>query len=230
MAIKDKLRILSTSGEPFTCRVEAAQLLAAELEKYRGHKTAIVGIPRGGVVIACEMAKILSADMDMILAHKLGAPYNSELAVGAVCEDGTHFVNESIAKHVGADEKYINQEKAVQLKEIARRVGLYRGILPKMPLAGRIVIATDDGVATGATMQAALWAIRKESPAAIILAVPVGPPDTIQRLAMDADETVCLKTPFDFMALGRFYLEFEQVEDEMMMAILEEESRRRNAQ
>jgi predicted phosphoribosyltransferase len=230
MVIKDRLRILSTSGEPFAGRAEAARILAAELEKYRGHKTAVVGIPRGGVVIACEMAKCLSADMDMILAHKLGAPYNSELAVGAVCEDGTHFVNESIASHVGADEKYITREKAVQLKEIARRIALYRGVLPKLPLEGKIVIATDDGVATGATMQAALWAIRKEKPAALILAVPVGPPDTIQRLSKDADVTVCLKTPYDFQALGRFYLEFNQVEDESMMALLEEESRRRNAQ
>jgi putative phosphoribosyl transferase len=230
MAIKDRLRILSTSGEPFTDRVEAARILAAELEPYRGRKTAVVGIPRGGVIIACEMAKILSADMDMILSHKLGAPYNSELAVGAVCEDGTHFVNESIASHVGADEKYIKQEKAVQLKEIARRIGLYRGVLSKLPLSGRIVIATDDGVATGATMQAALWAIRKENPAALILAVPVGPPDTIQRLSKDADETVCLKTPYDFMALGRFYREFNQVEDEIMMAILEDQSRRRTEQ
>jgi predicted phosphoribosyltransferase len=228
MELKDKLRVLSTGGEPFWDRVEAAQLLAAELNKYRDRKTVVVGIPRGGVIIACEIAKILSADMDMILTHKLGAPFNSELAVGAVCEDGTHFVNESIASHVGADDKYIKREKAVQLKDIVRRIKLYRGVLSRLPLAGRIVIATDDGVATGATMQAALWAIRKEKPAALILAVPVGPPDTIQRLSKDADETVCLKTPSDFQSLGRFYAEFNQVEDETLLEILEEESRRRN--
>jgi predicted phosphoribosyltransferase len=223
------LRIISKNGEPFRDRIEAGRLLAAELVEYRGKKAAILGIPRGGVIIADEIARELSADMDIVLTHKLGAPYNNELAVGAVCEDGTHFVNESIASYVGADKRYIVQEKERQLKEINRKVGLYRPVLAKLPLEGRIVIATDDGVATGATMQAALWAIRKENPAKIVLAVPVGPPDSISRLSGDADETVCLETPYDFQALGRFYLDFPQVEDEQLLQILEEENKRRIA-
>ena len=222
------VRVISTSGEPFRDRVEAGKLLAAELMEYRGKKAAILGIPRGGVIIAYEMARELLADMDIVLTHKLGAPYNSELAVGAVCEDGTHFVNESIAGYVGADKRYIVAEKEHQLKEISRKVGLYRPALAKLPLAGRIVIATDDGVATGATMQAALWAIRKEKPAKIVLAIPVGPPDSINRLIADADETVCLKTPYDFQALGRFYLDFPQVDDEQLLQILEAEGKRRS--
>lgn len=224
------VRIVSKSGEPFTDRVEAGRLLAAELEEYRGKRAAILGIPRGGVIIANEIAGELSADMDIVLTHKLGAPYNSELAIGAICEDGTHFVNEPVANYVGADDKYISQEKARQLKEINRKVSLYRPVLVKLPLEGRIVIATDDGVATGATMQAAIWAIRKENPAKVVLAVPVGPQDSIMKLSGDADETVCMRTPFDFQALGRFYLEFPQVEDEQLLAILDAESKRRTAQ
>ena len=222
-----KVRILSQSSEPFRNRFEAGKLLAAELMEYRGKKAAILGIPRGGIIIANEIAKELSADMDIVLTHKLGAPYNSELAVGAVCEDGTHFVNESIAGYVGADKRYIAMEKERQLKEIGRKVNLYRPVLAKLHLEGRIVIATDDGVATGATMQAALWAIRKENPAKLVLVIPVGPPDSVNRLSADADETICLKSPYDFQALGRFYIDFPQVEDEELLQILEEESKRR---
>jgi predicted phosphoribosyltransferase len=225
-----KVRILSKSGEPFRDRIEAGRLLAAELKEYSGKKAVVLGIPRGGVIIAEQIAKEISADMDIVLTHKLGAPYNCELAVGAVCEDGTHFVNESIAGYVGADRKYIEQEKKHQINEISRKVGLYRPVLARMPLKDRIVIITDDGVATGATMQAAIWAIRKEEPAKIVLAVPVGPPDSIKRLSGDADQTVCLKTPYDFQALGRFYIDFPQVEDEELLAILKEESKRRTAQ
>jgi predicted phosphoribosyltransferase len=146
-----------------------------------------------------------------------------------VCEDGTHFVNQSIAGYTGANSNYINREKAVQLQEIIRRVNLYRPVLAKLKVENRVVIAVDDGVATGATMQAALWAIRKENPAKLILAIPVGPPDTVQTLAQDADETVCLKAPYDFMALGRFYKEFPQVEDDLLIKILEEQNKRRRS-
>jgi putative phosphoribosyl transferase len=225
-----KLRILSNSGEPFETRVEAAGLLAAQLEEYRGGKTAVLGIPRGGIIIADEISRRLDADMDIILTHKLGAPYNSELAVGAVCEDGTHFVNQSIAGYVGANSNYINREKAAQLREITHRVNLYRPVLAKLKVENRVVITVDDGVATGATMQAALWAIRKENPVKLILAIPVGPPDTVQTLAQDADETVCLRAPYDFMALGRFYKEFPQVEDDLLIKILGEQNKRRRSQ
>ena len=228
-AQQHKLRIISKSSEAFSDRIEAGRLLADQLGEYHGRESAVLGIPRGGVIIAAELANRLSADMDIVLTHKLGAPYNRELAIGAVCEDGTHFVNDSIAGYVGADEKYITQEKSRQLEEITRKVELYRPVLSKLPLEGRIVIVTDDGVATGATMQAALWAVRKEKPVKIVLAVPVGPPDTIKKLSADADETVCLRTPSDFQALGRFYIEFPQVEDDQLIKILEEESKSRTS-
>lgn len=222
------LRIISDSSEPFRDRTEAGRLLASELEKSKSNKTVVLGIPRGGVIGANEIALELEAQMDVVLTHKLGAPENMELAIGSVSEDGFLFVNKRIAKYAGADDRYIEKEKAHRLREIEHKVELYRAVLPKISLKGKIVIITDDGVATGATMQAALWAVRQEDPEKIVLALPVGPEDTIAKLSEDADETVCLRTPPYFEALSRFYLEFDQVEDRQLMQILEEVSERRN--
>ena len=223
-----RLRIISDSSESFSNRVEAGKLLARELEKFRYKNVVVLGIPRGGVIVASEIARAFGAGLDIALAHKLGVPGNRELAVGAICEDGMLFVNKTVASHVGADDRYIEHEKTCQLQEISHKVQLYRSILPKLSLEGRIVIITDDGVATGATMQAALWAIRQEKPKKLVLALPVGPQDTVTKLSEDADETICLTTPPFFEALGRFYREFGQVEDEQVLQILEQESKRRN--
>lgn len=221
------VRIISDSGEPFADREEAGRELGRHLDKFGDRRAVVLGIPRGGVVIANEIAARLRADLDVILSHKLGAPHNPELAIGAVFEDGTHFVNRMPASYAGADESYIRREKASQLARLTQKAHEYRRVLPKMPLAGRVVIVTDDGVATGASMQAALWAIRDQNPDKIVLALPVGPEDTVRSLAETADETVCLKAPPDFMALSRFYLHFGQVEDEQVLEILESESARR---
>ena len=220
------LQIISKSSEPFGNRAEAGRLLACELHKYRDVKAIVLGIPRGGVIIANQIAKSLGVDLDVVLSHKLGAPANPELAIGAVCEDGTVFVDERLAQYVDADADYIEHEKERQLNEIARRVELYRQILGKIDLDGRVVIITDDGVATGATMQAALWAVRQEKPETIILALPVGSEDTVRRLSQAADETVCLKTPSSFDALRRFYMNFSQVEDTQLLEILKEQHKR----
>jgi len=232
------LKIISNSGKPFSGRKEAGRLLAQQLQEYRratagsaltsGQKAVVLGIPRGGVVIAQQIAVELEADLDLVLAHKLGAPGNPELAIGAVCEDGKLFVDETISTYVGADEEYIEGEKAQQLKEMLRRVELYRKVLAKLSLEARIAIITDDGVATGATMQAALWAVRQENPKKIIAALPVGPVDTIKKLSEDADETICLQTPPFFSALSQFYSQFTQVEDEQLLEILAAESKRRS--
>lgn len=152
---------------------------------------------------------------------------NPELAVGAVCEDGTMFVDQMIADSTNADREYLKREKQFQLARMEQRVRTYRHILAKADLNDRIVIVTDDGVATGATMQAALWAIRQEKPQRLIGALPVGPADTIDKLCKDCDELVCLRTPPYFMALGRFYMNFRQVEDEVILDILKEEQQRR---
>ncbi|HBG27943.1 MAG: hypothetical protein A2Y10_18280 [Planctomycetes bacterium GWF2_41_51] len=222
-----KLQIISESSEPFQNRIEAGKLLLNYLEKFKTDKTVVLGIPRGGVIIANEIAVGLKAAMDIVLTHKIGAPGNKELAVGAISENGSLFVNESIADYVGADQPYIEREKKYQLQEIESKVQLYREILPKLELKEKIVIITDDGVATGATMQAALWAIRQKKPEKLILALPVGPEDAITKLSKDADDTICLKTPQYFEALNRFYIEFNQVEDEHLLRIFEQENKRR---
>ncbi|MHC4370297.1 MAG: phosphoribosyltransferase [Planctomycetota bacterium] len=222
------VRIISDSSEPFEDRKDAGEQLARQLENFRGRNPVVLGIPRGGVVIACEIAAALEAELDIILSHKLGAPLNPEFAIGAVFEDGTHFVNTKAALYTGADESYIQREKANQLDQMAHKAERYRKVLPKLDLVGRVVIVTDDGVATGASMRAALWAIRKQNPESLVLALPVGPEDTVMSLSEIADETVCLTTPPDFMALSRFYLRFGQVEDEEVLEILASESARRS--
>jgi predicted phosphoribosyltransferase len=221
------LRIISDSSEPFADRVEAGRLLAGQLQKLKSESAVVLGIPRGGVVIANEIAMGLNADLDVVLTHKLGAPANKELAVGSVSENGHLFINEMVAPYVGADKRYIEQERTYQLSQIAVKVRLYRSILSKLPLKGRVVIVTDDGVATGATMQAAVWSIRQEGAKKIILALPVGPRDSVTILSKDADEIVCLKVPPYFDALSRFYLQFPQVEDEELLQILRQVAQRR---
>jgi predicted phosphoribosyltransferase len=210
--------------------MEAGDLLARQLKELQDQNVVVLGIPRGGVVVAREIAHALQADLDMVLAHKLGAPGNPELAIGAVCEDGKLFLDEEISSYMGVDDDYIKREKSRQLQELARRVKRYRSLLPKLPLAGRVAIVTDDGVATGATLQAALWAVRQEEPERIVTALPVGPQDSLEKLSQDADETICLQAPPFFSAISQFYSYFNQVEDEELLEILQEESKRRSEQ
>ena len=215
-----QLRILSLSSARFRDREEAGKLLAEELIEYRGKKAVVLGIPRGGVAVAYEIAKALDAEMDIVLAHKLGTPGHEELAMGSVSEDGTLFLNQELVREFDIGETYIQQEKARQLTEIKRRTELIRQVRPKVPLAGRIVIVADDGVATGATTQAALWAVRTEHPKKLIAAIPVGPEDTIKKLAEDVDEMLCLRMPPLFAAVGQFYEQFHPVEDEEVLRML----------
>ncbi len=216
------IRILSRSSAPFADREEAGKLLAGELNDYRGKNVVVVGIPRGGVVVADNLAKGIGADLDIILAHKLGAPGHAELAVGAVSEDGRLILNRQVVENLGVTDKFIQQEKSLQMAEINRRSEMFRRVHPKIPLEGKIVIVTDDGVATGATIQAALWAAREEKPEKLIVALPVGPEDAIRRLAEDADEMVCLKAPPSFAAVGQFYENFLPVDDSEVLRILKE--------
>jgi putative phosphoribosyl transferase len=225
-----ELRIVSKSSTAFSGRGEAGDLLARELKAYGGQNIVVLGVPRGGVVVALRIARALQGNLDMVLAHKLGAPGNPELAIGAVCEDGKLFIDPQISSYVAADETYIEREKSRQLKEIGRRVKRYRDVLPKLPLGEKIVIVTDDGVATGATMQAALWAVRQEQPKKVVAALPVGPEDTLLKLAQDADQTICLQAPPFFSAISQFYACFNQVQDDELLEILMEESTRRNRQ
>jgi predicted phosphoribosyltransferase len=182
----------------------------------------VLGIPRGGLVIASEIARAIEADLDVVLAHKLRAPGHPELAIGSLAESGDVYLDRSITRQLGASEDYIRQERIYQQQEMARRGSLFRQVLDKVPLGGRPVIVTDDGVATGATTQAALWAVRQEQPSRLIAAFPVGPEETLRKLAADVDELICLKAPLYFAAIGQFYVEFGQVEDETVIKILKE--------
>lgn len=221
-----KLNIVSRSDRPFRNRQEAGQLLGHQLKRFRGQKAVVLGIPRGGIIVAYELAQALEADLDIVLAHKLRTPGYPELAMGAIAEDGKLFLNEMLIKKLGIENIYVEQEKEYQQLEIAHRAELIRRVIPKVPLKGRLVIVTDDGVATGATTQAALWAVRQENPKNLIAATPVGSEETVRRLAEDADEMICLRAPPSFSAIGQFYMQFDQVEDDEMLAILAEERKR----
>lgn len=207
-------------------RREAARRLSESLAGYEAHHPVILGIPRGGVIVADVVAQELHADLDVVLTRKLGAPGNPELAIGAVAENGTVFIESRIAEGVGADEDYLQQEKTRQLAEIQARREQYRSVLPKIALGGRSAILVDDGVATGATMQASIWAAREEGPSWIVVAVPVGSQDAIERLQREADDVVCPYIPEYFYAIGQFFADFGQVGDEEVVEILRAHSQK----
>ena len=216
-----KIQIGSRSAAPFADRREAGRLPAREFERFRADRPVVLGIPRGVVVVAAAVADHLGAELDIVLSRKIGAPGNPELAIGAIAEDGRLFLDELLARRTGASQAFISREQERQLAEIGRRVALFRKVRPKVPLLNRVVIVVDDGLATGATMQAALWAARRDRPHSTVAAVPVGAMDTVDRLSESADEFVCLRVPEDFGAVGRFYRDFDQVEDEEVLALLE---------
>jgi len=207
----------------FRDRHEAGQLLAKELVTLRGREDVIVlGVPRGGVVVAYEVARALGAPLDVYITRKIGAPQNPELAIGAVASDGTLVLDHDLIERIGVSDRYVQEETARQRQEIKRRLAAYRGSRPEADLHGKTVVLVDDGVATGATTLASLRAIKARQPAQLILAVPVGPEDTIQVLASEADQVVCLYTPDLFWAVGAFYSAFDQTTDAEVIQLLQE--------
>lgn len=212
--------VLERSDVPFADRARAGKELARALGKMDPEETVVLGIPRGGVIVAKYLALELGAPLDIILARKIGAPGNPEFAVGAIGEDGHVYLNQEYARQAGADEAYIEEEKQRQMAEIKRRAAIFRKVHLQIPLKDRTVIVTDDGVATGATFEAALWSARAQKPRKLIAAIPVGPEDTLRRLAQQADELVCLRMPETFYALSQFYVHFEQVDDAQVLEIL----------
>lgn len=214
------LRVISYSNEPFVDRFEAGRLLAEELKESINKQAVVLGIPRGGVVIAREIAKILSIELDIVLSRKIGAPFNQEFAIGAVSENGRIFINEETAGSVSASDDYIIKERERQVEEIKRRTAVYRKVKPKVNIENKIAIICDDGIATGATIAASLWAIKQDEPEKIIIAVPVAPYDTLRKLAKEADEVICLRVPDFFSAVGQFYVDFPQIEDKEVLALL----------
>ncbi len=206
----------------FRDRREAGQLLAERLDFLQGRKGLLVlGIPRGGVVVAAEVARALDAPLDVFIARKLGAPHNPELAVGAVASSGEVVFDEPLIAALGVPYSYLEAEIKQQQAEIQRRMKTYRGDRPPPDFKDRTVILTDDGVATGATMRAAIQALKATELRELIIALPVGPPDTVQELADMVDRMVCLHTPAFFWAVGGFYMDFSQTTDAEVIQLLQ---------
>ncbi|MEM3539274.1 MAG: phosphoribosyltransferase [Nitrososphaerales archaeon] len=204
----------------FKNRLEAGRILAEALLEYKNKNTIVLAIPRGGVVVAYEVAKALNAPLDLIIPRKIGAPDQPELAIGAITEDGTTILNQDIIQNLKVSDEYIKAEVKRQIEEIKRRIKKYLGDKPRISIKGKIVILIDDGVATGATIRAAIASIRKREPALIVLAIPVGPKDTVRELRKYADKVICLITPEPFFAIGQFYENFDQISDEEVIQIL----------
>ncbi|HEY9277504.1 MAG TPA: phosphoribosyltransferase family protein [Methylotenera sp.] len=204
----------------FKDRKEAAILLAEQLKDYKGKTPLILAIPRGAVPMAKIIADKLDGDFDVVLVRKLRAPDYLELAIGSIDEGGWTYIADHAAS-VGADSEYIEAERQQQMATIKQRRAQYTPVRPPIDPAGRIVIVIDDGVATGATMISALHGLRSRKPARLICAIPVSPPETLRRIQPLADQVVCLDTPDNFRAVGQFYVDFPQVEDEEVIKVLQ---------
>lgn len=198
----------------FRNREEAALRLADKLRSRMLERPLILAIPRGGVAVGAILARVLNAEMDVVLARKLCAPRQPELAIGAVAEDGEAVLNEIAGAVPGVTPAYIIDERRRQMDEIHRRQQLFRPIRPAASVAGRSVIVTDDGIATGATMLAALHSVRAKQPKETIVAVPVAAPHQLETIRRACDDVICLLTPARFQAVGQFYAEFPQLSDE----------------
>jgi putative phosphoribosyl transferase len=205
----------------FTDRIDAGKRLATALNDFSAKNGIVLAIPRGGVVVAFEIAKALNLPLDVIIPRKIGAPENPELAIGAVAEDGTTILDNQLIKYLAVSREYIAIETQRQKHEIGRRLKLYRQDASYPNLEDLDVIVVDDGIATGSTMKAALASVRNRG-ASVTVAVPVGPPSTIEELNELADRVVCLYKPEYFQAIGEFYTDFSQTPDEEVIRLLRE--------
>lgn len=210
----------------FTDRRDAGKRLAAKLTHYKNNPSAnVLGIPRGGVVVAQEIARALDVPLDVFITRKLGAPMNAELAIGAAASDGAVLLDQQLIQQLHISPKFIEHERAKQMREMQRRLEMYRRGKPPLGLQNKIVILVDDGIATGATVFAALRALKNQNPTRVILAVPVAPRQVLPQLRAACDELELLDAPEPFVAVGYFYQDFEQVADEEVVRILSEAER-----
>ena len=204
----------------FRDRADGGRRLGAVLSHLKGRDLLVLALPRGGVPVAAEVALALDAPLDVWFAHKIGAPNNSEFAIGSVGETGPPRVEEQVVHSLHVPYSYIREEAAFQQAELRRKAHFYRGSRPAPEVENKWVVLVDDGVATGSTAHGALQALREAKPARLIFAAPVAAAETIQRLALDADELAVLYAPATFFAVGEYYDRFEQVSDEQVLAVL----------
>jgi len=205
----------------FRDRQDAAQQLAVQLDRLKGQHPLVLAIPRGGVPMGCIIADAIDGELDIILVRKLRAPGNPEFAVGAVDEHGVMQVADYAAA-VGADDDYLTHEKEIQMRIMRERRKIYTPLRAPINPAGRTVVIVDDGLATGATMMAALNMLRHSKPTRLICAIPVAAPDSLRKVEALADEVICLSAPENFRAVGQFYQNFPQVEDEEVVTTLQD--------
>ncbi len=208
---------------PIRDRTAAGEALADALaDRFSNVNALVLALPRGGVPVAYEVARRLNAELDLMLVRKLGAPGQRELAAGAIASGGIRVLNQSVIDGLGISERELDRVAEEERRELERREGLYRDRRPHPDVAGRSVILVDDGVATGATMRAAIAALRQQQPKEVVVAVPVAAADTLAILAREADEVVCLATPSPFWAIGQWYRNFDQVSDDEVRRLLTE--------
>jgi len=203
-------------------RADAGRALAAYLGKYKNHDVLVLGIPRGGVPVAAEVARALQADLDVIVARKLGAPGQPELAIGAVTSNGGRFFNDETIEALGVTDEYLEHIAAVEMDEAHRRERMFRNGREPERIEGRVVIIVDDGLATGATMRASVRSVRRRNPARLVVAVPVGSREACADLRNEADEVLCAYEPALFLAVGLHYERFCPTLDNEVMAILQQ--------
>jgi len=212
--------MFDVGAKKFESRDDAGELLAKKLDKFK-ENAVVVAIPRGGIVVGAAVAKRLKIPLDLIIIRKLGAPGNPELAIGATTSKGGIVLDRDLIDKLDIPSKYVHQEHVRQLIEARRRQKLYVKE-DRTELIGKLVILVDDGIATGSTIEAAVHAVREELPDKIIIAAPVAPIETADRLKLIADEVVVLSTPEPFYAIGEFYSDFPQVSDQEVVELLQE--------
>ncbi|WP_440008490.1 phosphoribosyltransferase [Halomicrococcus sp. SG-WS-1] len=206
----------------FTDRRDAGEQLATLLEERGVDADIVLAVPRGGLPVGRVVADRLDAPLDIVVAKKMGAPQNPELAIGAVGADGSAWVNDGIVENLSVSEEYVERERERQAEAAREKAETYRGGRPTPDLSGRRVLVVDDGIATGATIIACLRQVRNDDAAHVTLAAPVGSPTSVERLRAEADEVVCVDTPPGFGAVGEFYRRFDQVSDERARSYLDE--------
>ncbi len=211
----------------FKDRQEAGKEVARALAEYKGKNVVVMGMPRGGVVVAREVAEALDAPLDIVVTRKIGAPGEPEFALGAVTQEGDVIVDSRAAESVGATAEYLQEEARRKKSEVKERMRRLRGDAPYPSLEGKTIIIIDDGMATGNSMRAAVQSIKMRGPKEVVVAVPVAPREAVAELSREGTKVVCLEQPRFFFAIGEFYKDFGQVEDAEVRKLLESAWKRR---